>query len=133
MSLDRRSLFRRLALAAAGLAGAVRAAREAKAADQAPLKVVYHLADFEKAGFVLGNIANHIEGAGGPDKVVIALVVHGPALRAFHKADANAGTRKSLADEAAAGVALHACGKTMRGQNVTLAQLLPGFEAAASG
>src|ERR1700744_3141257 len=52
-------------------------------------KVVYHLSDLDKVGFVLGNIRNHFDGMGGPDHVTIALVVHGPALRAFQSAQAN--------------------------------------------
>ena len=35
-------------------------------------KVVYHLADLDKVDFVLGNIRNHFNGMGGPDKVTIA-------------------------------------------------------------
>ena len=38
--------------------------------------------------FVLGNIRNHFVGVGGPDKVTIALVAHGPALKAFQAASA---------------------------------------------
>lgn len=133
MSLDRRGLFSRLALAASGLAGVAVAARDAGAQTQGPLKVVYHLADFDKVGFVLGNIENHIEGAGGPGKVTIALVVHGPALRGFHSAGASPDIRRRTGWQRDKGVALHACGNTMKGQNVTLAQLLPGFEAAPQG
>ena len=40
-------------------------------------KVVYHLNELDKVSFVLGNIDNHYEGAGGADKVSIVLVVHG--------------------------------------------------------
>jgi hypothetical protein len=43
-------------------------------------KVVYHLSDLDKVDFVLGNIRNHFDGMGGPNKVTIALVVHGPAF-----------------------------------------------------
>ena len=46
-------------------------------------KVVYHLSEPGRVGFVLGNIRNHIAGKGGPDKVRIVLVIHGPALAAF--------------------------------------------------
>jgi len=60
-------------------------------------KVVYHLSDLEKVAFVLGNIENHLAGVGGPEKVTIALVVHGPALRAFHSAGANPDTARKLA------------------------------------
>ena len=39
--------------------------------------MVYHLNELDKVSFVLGNIDNHYEGAGGADKVSIVLVVHG--------------------------------------------------------
>ena len=44
--------------------------------------------DLDKVDFVLGNIRNHFDGTGGPNKVTIALVVHGPALKAFRSTDA---------------------------------------------
>jgi uncharacterized protein len=119
------------ALAATGalLAGGSRAAR-ADAPDAA--KVVYHLSDLEKVHFVLGNIDNHLAGIGGPDKVTIQLVVHGPALRAFHAA-ANPDTARKLASLVQSNVKLAACANTMRGQNVTLKDLLPGFSVAERG
>jgi intracellular sulfur oxidation DsrE/DsrF family protein len=120
------------ALAATGalFAAGSRAAR-ADAPDAA--KVVYHLCDLDKAHFVLGNIEHHIAGVGGPDKVRIQLVVHGPALRAFHAASANPDTARKLASFAKSDVRLAACGNTMRGQNVTLKDLLPGFSVAEQG
>jgi intracellular sulfur oxidation DsrE/DsrF family protein len=108
-----------------------KAATEAPAADK--LKVVYHLSDAEKVNFVLGNIQNHIEGVGGPDHVTIALVVHGPALKAFHSARANPDISKRVGDFARDGVELAACGNTMKAQNVTLRDLLPGFVSAEKG
>jgi len=67
---------------------ASRANATTEAAPQGKLKVVYHLSDLDKVSFVLGSIQNHLDGVGGPDHVTIALVVHGPALRAFHSAQA---------------------------------------------
>ncbi len=75
------------AFSAAFAASRAQAATEAAPSDK--LKVVYHLSDAEKVNFVLGNIQNHIDGVGGPDHVTIALVIHGPALKAFHSAQAN--------------------------------------------
>jgi uncharacterized protein len=133
MGLDRRGLFRRLAASAAGMVGATALARAAMPDEGGKLKVVYHLSDAEKVSFVLGNIRNHIEGAGGPDKVTIALVVHGSALHAFHASDASGEVKMHLAQLAAQSVGLNACGNTMKAQNVTLAQLLPGFVVADRG
>src|SRR5690606_4893926 len=46
-------------------------------------KVVYDLSGPGRVGFAWGNIRNHIAGKGGPDKVRIVLVIHGPARAAF--------------------------------------------------
>jgi len=118
------------ALAAAG-------GRSARAETGEPAKdagkVVYHLSDLEKVAFVLGNIENHLAGVGGPEKVTIALVVHGPALRAFHAAGASQDTAHRVAGFTKSNVAFNACINTMRGQNVTLKDLLPGFTVAERG
>jgi uncharacterized protein len=99
----------------------------------ARLKVVYHLSDLDKVTFVLGNIQNHLDGVGGPDNVIIALVVHGQALRAFHSATANPDVSKRVDQFSRAGLAFAACGNTMKSQNVVLKDLLPGFVTAERG
>jgi intracellular sulfur oxidation DsrE/DsrF family protein len=99
--------------------------------DQA--KVVYHLSDLDKVDFVLGNIRNHYNGMGGPDKVTIALVVHGPALKAFHTATAAPEVTQRTADAEKSGLAMQACIHTMRSQEVTIKDLLPGFGIADRG
>lgn len=113
------------------------AASRASAATEAPpagkLKVVYHLADADKVNFVLGNIQNHIDGVGGPDHVTIALVIHGPALKAFYWEKANPDISKRVGDFHKDGVELAACGNTMKSQNITLTDLLPGFVSAEKG
>jgi intracellular sulfur oxidation DsrE/DsrF family protein len=100
---------------------------------QDKLKVVYHLSDLDKAGFVIGNIQNHLDGVGGPDHVTIALVVHGPALRAFHSAQANPELTQHVGRLSKAGVGFAACGNTMKSQKVALGDLLPGFVTADKG
>jgi len=120
---NRRGFFAK-ALGALGALGIVGTARAAPAGKQ---KVAYHLSDIDKVGFVLGNIRNHIKGMGGPDKVDIQLVVHGPALKAFHTAQAKAGLQDSLNALQSEGVALNACGNTMRAQKVELPGILKGF------
>lgn len=97
------------------------------------LKVVYHLSDLDRVNFVIGNIENHLDGVGGPANVTIALVVHGPALRAFHSASANPDTASRIAQFARARLELAACGNTMRSQNIVLKDLLPGFISADRG
>ena len=131
--MDRRNMLVR----AFAAFGAAYAASRASAASENPaqdkLKVVYHLSDFEKVSFVLGNIQNHLDGVGGPDHVTIALVVHGPALRAFHTAQASPELGQHFERLSKAGVGFAACGNTMKAQKITLTDLLPGFVAADKG
>jgi uncharacterized protein len=103
------------------------------AAAPAASKVAYHLSDLDKVDFVLGNIRNHFDGMGGPDKVTIALVIHGPALKAFHLATARPDVTKRTAEMSKSGLQLNACIHSMQAQEVTLKDLLPGFAIADKG
>jgi intracellular sulfur oxidation DsrE/DsrF family protein len=136
MSPSRRHIFKSAIAAGAGLFAA-RTAAPARAQAASPSidvpKVAYHLADLERVAFVLGNIRNHIAGMGGADKVKIALVVHGAALKAFRVNTPNMATKSDVAEAAAAGVELHACRHTMDAQRLTLVDLLPGFVVAEKG
>ncbi|MGB6537509.1 MAG: DsrE family protein [Xanthobacteraceae bacterium] len=96
-------------------------------------KVAYHLSDLDKVDFVLGNIRNHYAGMGGPDHVTIVLVIHGPALKAFHLAAAAPDVTKNAEELKNVGLQLNACINTMRAQKVTLKDLLPGFIVAEKG
>jgi intracellular sulfur oxidation DsrE/DsrF family protein len=96
-------------------------------------RVAYHLADADKVNFVLGNIENHIAGEGGPDKVRIVLVVHGPALAFFERRKATPDVGRRLSRLASAGVGLAVCGNTMQAQKLDLADLLPGFVRVDEG
>ena len=117
-------LRRNILTAALGTAGAIfgvaAGTARANAATPDKSKVVYHLTDLDKVAFVLGNIRHHYDGMGGADKVTIALVVHGPALKAFHAGSANPDVVKRAGEFSKAGLALHACGNTMKLQHVTL-------------
>lgn len=130
--MHRRNLFQ-AAFASLGAVFAAAAVSRAQAATPDKSKVVYHLNDSDKVQFVINNIENHFEGMGGPDKVTIALVVHGPALRAFHAATANPDIKGRLAGFAKSGVELSACGNTMKAQKVTVNDLLPGFVSLEKG
>jgi intracellular sulfur oxidation DsrE/DsrF family protein len=133
--MHRRNIITALLAGFGGLAASASTAVRAKAEPAKPdkSKVAYHLSDLNKVEFVLGNIQNHIDGMGGPDKVTIALVVHGPALKAFHAIAATPDVAAHLQKFSKAGVKLNACGNTMRAQNVALADLLPGFVQADEG
>ena len=128
---------RNMLWAAVSAFGAAFAASRAGAATESPAagkqKVVYHLSDLDKVPFVIGNIQNHFDGVGGPDNVTIALVVHGPALRAFHTSEANPELIQHVGRLSKSGLALAACGNAMRTQKVTLGDLVPGFVSADEG
>jgi len=130
--MNRRGILAGVMTAAGGLfAASTTKARAAATPDKTT--VVYHLTDLDKVAFVLGNIKNHYEGVGGPANVTIALVVHGPALKGFHAATANPESTRRVADFHKAGLQMSACGNTMRSQEVTLKELLPGFVVAEGG
>lgn len=117
--------------------GGALAGSRAQAATEKPaagkLKVVYHLNDLDKVNFVLGNIQNHFDGVGGPENVTIALVVHGQALKSFHAISANPDVTRRVGQFSKAGLEMAACGNTMKSQQVTVNDLLPGFVAADQG
>jgi uncharacterized protein len=125
--MNRRNMFGR---ALAG-ASAWFAASAAQAGTTPTCKVVYHLVDFEKVDAVLGNIRHHYEGV-GVEQATIALVVHGPALRAFAPGG-SAATRERLASLLRDGLASIACANTLRGMAMGLKDLPPGFALAEKG
>jgi intracellular sulfur oxidation DsrE/DsrF family protein len=134
--MHRRNVLHATLSSLAGIIAATTAAGAQAATTEAPsgkLKVVYHLSDLDKVAFVLGNIQNHIDGVGGPDHVTLALVVHGPALRAFHTSAANPDMTRRVGRFSKSGVEMAACGNTMKSQHVTLNDLLPGFVSADKG
>jgi len=132
--MDRRNMLSGIMKIACAIFPASAAlAAGAKAAEPEVQKVVYHLADLDKVDFVLGNIRNHYSGMGGPDKVTIALIVHGPALKAFHLATVTPEVTERTEEVKKSGLRLNACINTMRAQNVTLKDLLPGFDVAEKG
>jgi len=127
--MNRRGLFRSVLAGCVGLV----AARAAKADEAHATKAVYHLADVEKAAFVLGNLRNHLEGAGGPEAIRLAVVVHGPALRAFLKDAPNRAIVADAGELMKSGVAFHACAHALAAQRWTLADPAPGFRLAKEG
>lgn len=131
--MHRRNILWALASAVSGAFTATKASAATEKPGPAKLKVVYHLNDLDKVSFVLNNIQNHFDGVGGPDNVTIALVIHGQALKAFHGSSANPDIAKRVGQFSKAGVELAVCGNTMKSQNVTVQDLLPGFVAVEQG
>ncbi len=128
--MHRRSIIRS---GLAGLIGAF-ALSEATAAEAPPRqRVAYHLADADRVLFVLGNVRNHVDGTGGPGQADIRLVVHGPALRAFHAISADDNIAALAEGLIKDGVGFDACANTMKAQGVKLDDLIPGFVVAEKG
>ena len=94
-------------------------------------RVVYHIADVDKVGFALANMRNHR--AGGPQPLDLAAVIHGPALNLFHTPTDNAGLKRELAAQQAAGDVFFACANTLARHQWTLADMLPGLVLAEKG
>ena len=124
----RRDIFRAGLAGAAGLLGLSCANA---GTEEQRLKVAYHLSDVDKVNFVLGNIKNHYEGTGG--NVDIVLVVHGPALAAFKAKGASGAVSSRFAGLVQQGLVPQACGNTLRGMDITLTDLLAGFQLAEKG
>jgi intracellular sulfur oxidation DsrE/DsrF family protein len=134
MLFSRRFVLSRLfpGLAGGAAAAAVPAASAAAASD-AIQKVVYHLSEPTRVNFVMGNIRNHIAGKGGPDRIRIVLVIHGPALEAFAMTKASPDMRMQIEGRAKDGVSFVACGNTMKAQKLALTDMPAGFEIAEEG
>jgi len=96
-------------------------------------RVVYHVSDVEKIDFALRNLANHIEGVGGPENVELHLVIIGPAMQGVTQAKVDAKVKEMLPKLTAQGVQLEACGNTLNKMNLKLADLVPGFVELPQG
>ena len=101
------------------------------AADKA--KVVYHLSDPDKVGFVLNNIRNHIDGVGGPENVRIVLVMHGPVIKSFADIDAVDKTRNAVKQLQGDGVEIDVCTNSLKSFDLTMDEMLPGLVEAKNG
>jgi hypothetical protein len=96
-------------------------------------KVVYHLADEDKAAFVLNNIRNHLDGMGGPDKVQIVLVMHGPVIKSFVDVEAVDKVRDGVKQLQADGVELHVCANSLKVFKLGMDEMLTGMVEASAG
>jgi hypothetical protein len=126
-------LGRRLLVKSALLAGFGLAAAPARAEPVRATKIVYHLVDAARAALALGNLHNHVAGAGGPGAARFACVVLGPALAVFRRDSGDLAVAEDLRDRLADGVAFYACANTLAAQKWTLADLRPGFQLAEKG
>ncbi len=95
------------------------------------VKVLYHVdgKDPEVAKYALALINKHIEAEGGPDKIDVELVVHGPALELFEKDKMDAEMTKRFDQIIEKGVKAEMCQVSMKLYNKTLDNLVRGFVA----
>jgi intracellular sulfur oxidation DsrE/DsrF family protein len=99
-------------------------------------KIVYHLTEpgADKAKAVLGNVRNHVKGVGGWRNIeALELVVHGAALKSFLRAGMDPEVRRALEMLQTEGMAFGACGNTIKGLGVTLADLAEGAKELPQG
>ncbi|MZH02481.1 MAG: hypothetical protein F3745_03530 [Nitrospinae bacterium] len=93
------------------------------------LKVLYHIdgSDVGGAKYAMALINKHMEAEGGPDKIDIKVVVHGPALKLFVKESVDPILKKKLAMVIAKGVQPEMCQVSMKLFDKPLDSLEPGF------
>ncbi len=94
------------------------------------LKVLYHIdgSDLAVASYAMALINKHIEAEGGPDKIDVKVVVHGPALKLFDKEDVDPKLLKRLQRVLDKGVEPEMCQVSMKLFKKPLDTLVSGFK-----
>ena len=97
------------------LASSVHAGGNHRTAD-GKLKVLYHIdtSDIKLARYAMDMINKHIEAEGGPDKIDIKVVIHGPALKLFEKETFDAQLEKIFKKVVEKGVKPEMCQVSMK-------------------
>jgi intracellular sulfur oxidation DsrE/DsrF family protein len=97
------------------------------------LKVLYHIdgSDVNVAKYAMALIKKHIEAEGGPDKIDIKVVVHGPALKLFDKETVDPVLKDKLKLIIDKSVEPEMCQVSMKLFNKPLDALVPGFKPTA--
>lgn len=119
-------------LAAMALVATPFAQNQTEAAEgKAKVKVIYHVdgKDPDVAKYALALINKHIEAEGGPDKIDIELIVHGPALELFEKDRMDPEMTKRFDQIIEKGVKAEMCQVSMKAFGKTLDNLAKGFVA----
>jgi uncharacterized protein len=102
-------------------------------ADEAPrqdkVKVLYHLNNNDPAlaKYAMALINKHIEAEGGPDKIDLVLVVHGPALKLFESDTVDQELKDKLKMVIDKGIKAEMCQVSMKLYGTPLEKLLAGF------
>ncbi len=99
-------------------------------ADSGKTKVLYHVdgKDPDVAKYAMALINKHIEAEGGPDKIDIVLVVHGPALKLFEKEKVDPALREKLKVIIDKGAQAEMCQVSMKLFGTPLEKLVAGFQ-----
>lgn len=102
-----------------------------QAAEAGKVKVLYHVdgKDPEVAKYALALINKHIDAEGGPDKIDVELVVHGPALELFEKDRMDPEMQKRFDQIIEKGARAEMCQVSMKLFGKTLDHLAKGFVA----
>jgi len=95
------------------------------------VKVLYHVdgKDPEVAKYALALINKHIDAEGGPDKIDVELVVHGPALELFEKDKMDPEMTKRFDQIIGKGAKAEMCQVSMKAFGKTIDNLAKGFVA----
>ncbi len=98
-------------------------------ADTEKTKVLYHVDsnDLATVKYAMALINKHIEAEGGPDKIDIKLVVHGPALPLFEDATVDPDLKAKLKTVIDQGVGAEMCQVSMKLFGTPLEKLVAGF------
>ena len=98
-------------------------------ADTEKVKVLYHVDSDNLATvkYAMALINKHIEAEGGPDKIDIKLVVHGPALPLFEEATVDPDLKAKLKTVIDKGVGAEMCQVSMKLFGTPLEKLVAGF------
>jgi intracellular sulfur oxidation DsrE/DsrF family protein len=93
------------------------------------LKVLYHIdgPDLAIARYAMALINKHIEAEGGPDKIDVKVVIHGPALQLFDKDQVDAGLKKKFDLIVGKGVQPEMCQVSMKMFDKPLDSLVSGL------
>ena len=95
------------------------------------VKVLYHVdgKDPEVAKYALALINKHIDAEGGPEKIDVELVVHGPALELFEKDNLDPEMTKRFDQIIQKGAKAEMCQVSMKAFGKTIDNLAKGFVA----
>ncbi len=93
------------------------------------LKVLYHIdgPDIAVAKYAMALINKHIEAEGGPDKIDVKVVIHGPALLLFDKEKLDPGLKKKFDLIIEKGVKPEMCQVSMKAFKTPLESLATGL------